>query len=381
MRIVRAELRQFRNHDCTKLEFGAAANVLVGDNGHGKTNILDALSFLCLTKSFYAGSDLTALQKGKEFFEVQGAIQSDVAIEHDVRVVYDSRTSQKKFFIDGNEPESFSSVIGQFPIVVLSPENAAITFGAPAERRRFLDIVIAQSSRGYLQDMLEFRRALRQRNKILSEATRGAVDIASLEPWDETLCLRGAKLFLKRASFFAEFAPYILRAYRALASETELPAVEYIPQIPVMAGEGPAAVERRLREKMSEKRREEFRLGTTLVGPHRDEVAFSLNGLQLRAYASQGQHKTFLVALKIAEFFYLREHCMETPVILLDDVFTELDDSRTRKVLTIIESLGQSFITATDEHVLRNTIRWDDARRKFSVLNGSAVDHRHGAAA
>ena len=132
---------------------------------------------------------------------------------------------------------------------------------------------------------------------------------------------------------------------------------------------------------MAEKRREEFRLGTTLVGPHRDEVAFSLNGLQLRAYASQGQHKTFLVALKIAEFFYLKERCTETPVILLDDVFTELDDTRTRNLLKLIDSLGQAFITATDEHVLRNSIRWDDDRRKFSVLNGSAVDHRHEAAA
>ncbi|HTX19506.1 MAG TPA: DNA replication and repair protein RecF [Bacteroidota bacterium] len=381
MRIVRAQLRQFRNHDCTKLDFGAATNVLVGDNGHGKTNVLDGLSFLCLTKSFYAGSDLTALQKGKEFFEVQGTIQSDVAIEHDVRVVYDSRSSQKRFFIDGNEPESFSSVIGQFPIVVLSPENAAITFGAPVERRRFVDIVVAQSSRGYLQDMLEYRRALRQRNRILSEATRGAIDVSSLEPWDDVLCARGSKLFLKRASFFSEFAPYILRAYRTLAGETESPAVEYTPQIPVSSGEKQTEVEQRFRDKMAAKRREEFRLGTTLVGPHRDEVAFSLNGLQLRAYASQGQHKTFLVALKIAEFFYLKERCTETPVILLDDVFTELDEGRTRNLLKLIDSLGQTFITATDEHVLGNSVRWDDDRRKFSVLNGSAVDHRHEAAA
>ena len=381
MRIVRAQLRQFRNHDCTKLDFGLTTNVLLGDNGHGNTNVLEALSFLCLTKSFYASSDATALQKEKEFFEVQGTIQSDVAVNHDVRVVYESRTSQKRVFIDGKEPETFSSVIGQFPIVVLSPENSSITFGTPSDRRRFMDIVIAQSSRTYLQDMLEYRRALRQRNRILSEANRGAIDIASLEPWDETLSLRGSKLLQKRASFFEEFSPYILRAYTSLANAAEIPSVEYTPQIPVRADEAPSEVVRRFKEKMAEKRREELRIGTTLVGPHRDEVVFSLNGLQLRAYASQGQHKTFLIALKIAEFFYLKERCAETPVILLDDVFTELDENRTRKLLTLIDSLGQSFITTTDEHVLRNTIQWDHTRRKFSVLNGSAIHHHHEAAA
>ena len=161
MRIVRARLRQFRNHDYTELEFGMATNALLGDNGHGKTNVLEALSFLCLTKSFYASTDATALQKGKEFFEVQGTFLSDVGIEHGVRIAYNSLTNQKEMSIDGKEPETFSSVIGQFPIVVLSPENSNITFGTPADRRRFTDLVIAQSSRVYMEDMLEYRRALR----------------------------------------------------------------------------------------------------------------------------------------------------------------------------------------------------------------------------
>ena len=155
MKIVRAQLRQFRNHDCTELDFGTTTNAFLGDNGHGKTNVLEALSFLCLTKSFYASSDTTALQQGKDFFEVRGTLLSDVGIEHDVRVAYDSRTNQKKIFIDGNEPETFSSVIGQFPIVVLSPENNNITFGTPSDRRRFMDLVISQSSRVYMEDMLD----------------------------------------------------------------------------------------------------------------------------------------------------------------------------------------------------------------------------------
>ena len=381
MKIVRAQLRQFRNHDCTELDFGTTTNAFLGDNGHGKTNVLEALSFLCLTKSFYASSDTTALQQGKDFFEVRGTLLSDVGVEHDVRVAYDSRTNQKKIFIDGNEPETFSSVIGQFPIVVLSPENNNITFGTPSDRRRFMDLVISQSSRVYMEDMLEYRRALRQRNKILSDASRGMGNAALLEPWDETLSVHGAKVLLKRAVFFEEFAPFITRAYETVAQEMETPSVEYMPQVAAAPHDSAEIIYGRFREKLEEKRRDELRIGSTLVGPHRDEAAFSLNGLQLRAYASQGQHKTFLIALKIAEFFYLSERCAETPVILLDDVFTELDDTRARKLLSLIDSLGQSFITTTNEQVFHNTIRWDDARRKFSILNGAAVPQRHEEAA
>ena len=139
-----------------------------------------------------------------------------------------------------------------------------------------------------------------------------------LEPWDETLSVHGAKVLLKRALFFEEFAPFITRAYGAVAQETETPSVEYMPQVAAAPHDSPETIYGRLREKLEEKRRDELRIGSTLVGPHRDEAAFSLNGLQLAWYASQGQHKTFLIALKIAEFFYLNERCAETPVILLD---------------------------------------------------------------
>ncbi|HTR80438.1 MAG TPA: DNA replication/repair protein RecF [Bacteroidota bacterium] len=381
MRIVRAQLRQFRNHSCTELEFGSTTNALLGDNGHGKTNVLEALSFLCLTKSFYATSDVTALQKGKEFFEVHGAMVSDVAIEHDVRVVYDAGTNRKKVFIDGKEPATYSSVIGQFPIVILSPENNNITFGMPSDRRRFTDLVIAQSSAAYLQDTLEYRRALRQRNKILSEAKRGAVNKTALDPWDETLSIHGSKVMQKRARFFKEFAPFVFRAHASLSQEKEAPSVDYMPQISVGVDEPVGNIKDRFKQKVEEKRDDELRMGTSLVGPHRDEVVFSLNDLQLRAYASQGQHKTFLIALKIAEYFYLKERCAETPVILLDDVFTELDDTRARRLLSLIDELGQSFITTTNEQVFRESIRWNDARRKFSIMNGAAVFRRHEAAA
>jgi DNA replication and repair protein RecF len=232
-----------------------------------------------------------------------------------------------------------------------------------------------------VEDVLEYRKALRQRNKILSDLSRSGGSSASLEPWNETLVLHGSKLLLKRARFFEEFAPYITRAYEAVVHELETPRVEYAPNVATAPRDSPEVVGQRFKEKLEEKKRDEFRIGSTLVGPHRDEVAFSLNGLQLRAYASQGQHKTFLVALKVAEFFYLKERCAETPVVLLDDVFTELDEIRSQKLIALIESLGQTFITTTSEHVFHKTIHWDDGRRKFTIQNGAAVQRDHEAAA
>lgn len=381
MKIVRAQLRQFRNHDCTELDFGMTTNALLGDNGHGKTNVLEALSFLCLTKSFYASSDATALEQGKHFFELRGTLLSDVGTEHDVRVVYESETNHKRVFIDGKEPETFSAVIGQFPLVVLSPENSAITFGTPADRRRFMDLVIAQSSKVYVDDLLEYRRALRQRNRILSEATRGNANVDSLDPWNETLVLYGSKVLLRRAIFLEEFVPYVAEAYKRVAESGETPAAEYAPSVAVKPRDTSEVVQARFMERLSEKKLDEMRIGSTLVGPHRDEILFSLNGLQLRSYASQGQHKTFLIALKMAEFFYLKERCADTPVVLLDDVFTELDDMRSRKLVALIDSLGQTFITATSESAFHHAIQWDDRRRKFTITRGAAVQPPQEAAA
>jgi DNA replication and repair protein RecF len=243
-----------------------------------------------------------------------------------------------------------------------------------------MDLVVAQSSRVYVEDVLEYRKALRQRNKILSDISRSGGSSALLDPWNETLVLHGSKVLLKRARFFEEFAPFVTRAYESVADELEIPRVEYVPNVATAPHDSSDVVGERFKDKLEEKKRDELRIGSTIVGPHRDEVAFSLNGLPLRAYASQGQHKTFLVALKVAEFFYLKERCAETPVVLLDDVFTELDDTRSQKLIALIKSLGQTFITTTSEHVLHETIHWDDGRRKFTIHNGAAIQHDHEAA-
>ena len=369
MKIIHAHLRGFRNHSDTLFDFGVRVNVLLGENGQGKTNALEALSYLCLTKSFYASADATVVRHGEPFFEVKSTLLSDDGKEFVVRVAYDDAKKEKRFTINGAPVERMSTVIGMFPVVVLSPENANITFGSPADRRRFADLVISQSSSSYVEDSLEYRRVLRQRNAVLAEA-KGRDCSTEIAPWDEMLVRIGARIIERRKLFLEEFAPYITEAYKSIANGAELPSIEYAPSVTIERTWDRERIAAAMAVKLERKRKEELRYQTTMVGPHRDEFVLTLNGTSLKLYASQGQHKTFLVALKMAEFFYLKERCNETPVFLMDDVFSELDEVRSQRLLGLAGSLGQIFITTTSEKVFGGA-EWNEQQRRFDIRNGA----------
>lgn len=373
MQVARIRLQGFRNHNDTALDFGTGTNVIIGDNGQGKTNILEAISYLCLTKSFYAGSDAVVLGFGKTMFEVGGDLVSDSGVESRVRVTYVPETKEKVYALNKNRIEPFSSIIGRFPIVVLSPEHAPVTFGPPAERRRFVDLVISQANASYFEDLLEFRRMLKQRNKILLDARLGKKQSSStLEPWNKQLVTGAVRLILRRKEFVEEFQSYAVSAYHHITDDIEEPELTYVPSVETGTWTESGIAEA-MNAALIDHEREEFHLGTTLVGPHRDEFALTMNGMDLRKYASQGQHKTFLVALKVGEFFYLKERCRETPIVLLDDVFSELDERRTRNVLDFMGQLSQTFVTSTTQTIVDDTMAIGDRNRKFFVANGTVV--------
>ena len=370
MNVAQIRLTNFRNHKSSNIVFGPGFNVLLGSNGQGKTNVLEAISYLCLTKSFYASNDSTTLQIGEEFFEINGTLFTQETIENRVCVTYQRGTGEKQFSINRSRPETLASVIGRFPIVILSPENNAITFGAPVERRKFLDLILSQVSRVYFGDLLEYRRALKQRNKILTDMRmhhRGGEDL--LDPWTEELVQYGSRIIHRRHQFVNEFAAYVKRAYFDVVQNHEEPGADYtgLSNTP----DDPAGIAEELAKNFAERRREEIRRGTTMVGPHRDDLQLSINGISAQKYASQGQHKTLLVALKVAEFFYLKERSEEAPILLLDDVFSELDEHRSKHILEMIGALGQTFITSTSETVFQNLISWDERNRKFYVEKGT----------
>lgn len=374
MQLTRIHLKAYRNHNDTALEFSTGTNTILGDNGQGKTNIIEAISYLCLTKSFYASSDAVVLGLGREAFEVEGVIVSDANVESHVRVVYVLASKEKLYLLNKRRIEPFSSIIGRFPIVILSPEHAPITLGPPVERRKFLDLVISQFSASYFEDLVEYHRTLKQRNKVLLDAKIAKTDPGVLlEPWDQQLLSMGSRLMYRRKRFVNEFQSYITTSYHHITDDIEEPGLNYAPGTYLEGTGSEEEIREMFWRDLQHRRREEVHLGTTLVGPHRDEVAFTINGLNLRKYASQGQHKTFLIALKMSEFFYLKEHCGEIPIMLLDDVFSELDEHRAKRVMNFVGELSQSFLTSSTSAIFDDATACGERNRKFFVSNGTVI--------
>jgi DNA replication and repair protein RecF len=284
---------------------------------------------------------------------------------------------KKAIFANSERMRTSSDLVGRAPVVVLSPDEKIITGGGPAERRRFLNMVLSQASRSYLEDELEYRRALKQRNAILSDARQQRRSLSflqpSLAPWTTLVMKHGARIMKRRSKFSEEFHPQLLKAYSMLSQSREEPSLKYLP-MGLENSESNDDFESLLAGESARCEIEEIRRGTTLFGPHRDELLLFINpGQEARLYASQGQHKTMLVAMKLAEFEYLREASGETPMLLLDDVFSELDDDRARQLLALAASgdFGQTFISSTERSRFENTIKLDNnEHRIFDLENG-----------
>jgi DNA replication and repair protein RecF len=372
MILSRIRLCNFRNHTDTSVEFGNGINAFLGANGQGKTNILEAVSYLSLTKSFYASGDAEVIRIGREAFDLEGTLVSDAGVHQQVRVTCTRTPQEKKFLVNGTPPERLADVIGRFPVVVLSPENGSITFGGPGERRKFMDLTLSQVSGAYLEDILEYRKALRQRNRILADnRMRGALPPGVLEPWTESLVGYGSRIAHRRAVFTAEFRSHIRNAYRSIMPEAENPDIAYLCGFKMVDGEDVRGYAARLSADLEARNPEERRRGLTLAGPHRDDLRLTINGMDVQRFASQGQHKTLLVAMKIAEYSYMRERHSETPMFLLDDVFSELDMGRVHRILAFAGGLGQVMITTTEETVFGRSVAWGNHNRRFTVEHGT----------
>jgi DNA replication and repair protein RecF len=366
MRASSITLSNLRNHGATALtDLSERINVLAGPNGAGKTSVLEALSLTTVTKSFTTHTDAVLIRKGETRLEAQTEFVSDLDVPMRVSVTVDLGPPLKKsIFVNSERLRSAADLVGRPPVVVLTPDDKAITSGGPGDRRRFLNMVLSQASHTYLEDESEYRKALKHRNAVLTEARvqgRGFASIeAMLHPWTELVIKHGARIMSRRSTFTEEFGKHLLVAYQALSERREAPSIRYLPMGDVRGSEtGHTDFVALLRAASETTARDELRRGTTLFGPHRDEVALEINaGQEARLYASQGQHKTLLVAMKVAEYEYLREATQETPIMLLDDVFSELD---TRRAALLIEytqqpSFGQTFITTTDRAFFERTL-------------------------
>lgn len=379
MRAHRLRVSNFRNHVDTTVEgFSEHVNVIVGPNGAGKTSLLEALSLATLTKSFSTASDAVLIRSGATTLLVEASMRSDLGVPHNVTVTVEPGPPLKKTLVANNDRvRSSAELVGRAPVVVLTPDDKIITSGPPGERRRFLSLVLSQANRTYLEDELEYKRTLKQRNAILADAKTQRRSLSYLrpflEPWTDMLVKLGTRIMQKRASFCEEFRPYLLEAYQLLSESKEDPSLQYLPM-----GLEHNGVEfgELLRSELARNELDELRRGTSLAGPHRDDLILNVNpGQSTKYYASQGQHKTYLVSMKLAEFRYLREATGETPLLLLDDVFSELDKRRAHQLLELASTgdLGQTFITSTDREVFEAAIDFATGYHSLYLVDSGTV--------
>jgi DNA replication and repair protein RecF len=346
-----------------------------GPNGAGKTNILEAIHYLCLSKSFLTSQDPHAVRRGADFLEIEGMFSGDRRPELVVRFVYAPQEG-KRIFVNKAPLERLADVVGMLPVVVLAPEDYALTAGGPEERRRFLDNSLSQARPAYLQDLMRYRRALKQRNALLLlQRRRSAVDPGTLEAWTEELIQLGARLMWRRHLFVSEFAGFLGEAYQRIQAVGETPAITYQTAVDVNDAGGEPALIAAFRERLDRLSARERERGRTLAGPHRDELVFRIEGYEVRPFASQGQHRTFALSLKLATFFFLKYHLDETPLLLLDDIFGILDPERAEIVLHLLQSeaVGQSILTAARSDAFEGAIRFDaPEHRAIPVVYGRA---------
>ena len=336
-------LRNIRKHAETKLEFADKLNYIVGGNGVGKTTILEAIYYLCTTKSCVTSTESEVIKIGEDNFDIIGHFSGSTS--ETVRVRYTSDENKKMYLLNNKPVNRFSDIIGKFPVVLLSPVDHSITQGYSSDRRKFVDSVISQASRTYLKILIEYNKTLKQRTHLLNRLRESGIrDNHELEAWNDKLINSGTEIIKHRQEFIQIFESYVKDSYQKILFGKEEPKIHYY----FLEGKYTEEYEMRFRELLDQKKDEEIRRGTNLVGPHKDDFVFKINEMSLRNFGSQGQHKTYQTILRFAEYFYLKDKTGKYPLFLLDDVFGELDAERASAISNYLGKIGQAFITLTD---------------------------------
>ena len=364
------ELRNFRIHTDVKLNFSDNLNYIIGGNGQGKTSILESIYYLCTTKSFNAKTEGEVVKFGEDEFYIKGNFIDKT--EDRVNLNFNLDESRKSYFLNDKQIYRATDIVGKFPVILLTPSDHSITLGAPGQRRKFVDSVISQASNTYLKNLLDYNRTLKQRSSLLSRIKESKYKsnriMEELEAWTEKLIESGTGIINKRMKFISEFKSYMSDSYYRIMTEVEQPGVEYH----YLEGYDGTDIKEHFRKLLDEKKEDELRRATNLLGPHKDDFIFTINNIDLKTYGSQGQHKTFQAVLRFAEFFYLKEVTSITPLFLLDDVFGELDAVRAHKISDYLQAVGQAFVTLTDFGNF-SFLKKDVTDKLFKLNNGEVA--------
>ncbi len=370
--IIRSlKLQNFRNHSSTESAFAPGINVITGPNGAGKTSLIDGIHYLCMSKSFCVNSDQYVVKQGESFYMISGNFEGQIRKSFEVSCNY-SRGEGKKFFVNGSPLDRLSDLIGMVPVVTLSPDDKRLTREGPVERRSFIDAFISQISNAYLRTLMDYNRIRKQRNRVLQDFNSApSVVEAYLEPWTKQLVEKGASIIYQRHNVLEKFKDFLAKDYAMVSGMNIEISLSYESFCNDYSSEEAIAVQ--FYEKLIEMKEKEAEREQTLVGPHRDEIVFHLDNLELRKYGSQGQHRLFALAIKLAQLHYFSEELDDLPILLLDDVFGDLDLHKIEILLKALEQHhGQIFITAANKDLFKDFINFESPdNRLFYVEDGS----------
>ena len=347
MRIRQLRLEPYRNFPCLDLDLDRGASLVIADNGRGKSNVLESIAYLSIGKSIRGARDHEVVPHGRDYFDIR-SLWGEGSRERQARV-YFSRSEGKRAFVDGVALPRVSGLVSQFRTVHFAPEDVALVLQFAPQRRRLLDILLSQASPEYLQSLQRYNRALTQRNHYLRNLAGSRSDPAERRVWEELLAAPGGTIRRLRLETLAEMTPVFMQYYETFSTGQEQAGIGYRSEpVPASAADVPAAEqlgEALLAEFEADPVREE-RARHTLCGPHRDALTFSLGGAPADTYGSQGQLKSLLLSWKMAEARFLEGRSGIQPVLLLDDVFSELDETRSRRLLSLTEGFDQVILTA-----------------------------------
>lgn len=369
MHLQKLELLNFKNYPAQTLDFSPDINCLVGANGSGKTNLLDAIYYLSLTKSAFSQTDAHSIRHDEALMLIRGWFKREDALD---TVQCSLQQGQRKQVMrNRKEYERLSEHVGRYPVVLIAPNDTDIIREGSETRRRFFDGLLSQLDAQYLQNLLRYNHALRQRNSLLKTfAEQGRVQHDLLEPFTLQLLQYGLPLLEHRLLFLEEYMPLFEHHYRHLTDGKETVSIRYETNL----------VQEHAEKLMQESLQRDMAQQRTRIGVHKDDFGFEIDGFSLKRYGSQGQQKSFLIALKLAQFDLLRDHKGYKPILLLDDIFDKLDDKRMARLMELVSghAFGQLFVTdARPERTARLFKNLPDSQVRYYLISKGMAEERN----
>ena len=360
MFLKKLSLINYKNFSSKNFEFDAKINCFVGQNGIGKTNILDAIYHLSFGKSYFNPIATQNIKHGEDFFVIEGNFEKN---DHEEKIACSLKKGLKKIIKkNGKVYDKLSDHIGFLPLVIISPSDRDLITEGSDTRRKFIDGVISQSDKEYLQTLLKYNKILAQRNSLLKYfAANQTFDKTTLSVYNEQLDGYGTAIFNKRVAFLETFIPIFKEQYKIISGGDEEVALIYDSSL----------LEGRLLNLFDQNIEKDRALQYTSVGIHKDDLNFDLGEYPIKKFGSQGQQKSFLIALKLAQFYFIKMQAKTTPILLLDDIFDKLDENRVSHIISLVndENFGQLFISDTHADRTENVIKTIHQTYKIFKLN------------